>query len=206
MSCERRSARARGWALRGLAILCGAIALHGCGAPDEAPAADFEQLSTDFTYGALALSPVTATQAGYHEHNGVPLDEALDDYSAAGIERQREFYEGIRARTAALDGASLDLDQQADLQLIDNHVGLALLELNTIQAWRHNPTLYVELAGNALYSPYVLDYAPAERRFRHIVDRLERLPALFEQARANLVDAPEIWNRVAREENAGTIA
>ena len=28
---------------------------------------------------------------------------------------------------------------------------------------------------------------------------------LFEQAKANLVDAPEVWNRVAQEENAGNI-
>ena len=31
------------------------------------------------------------------------------------------------------------------------------------------------------------------------------MPALFEQAKANLLDAPEVWNRVAREENEGTI-
>ena len=31
------------------------------------------------------------------------------------------------------------------------------------------------------------------------------MPALFEQAKANLVDAPEVWNRVAREENDGNI-
>ena len=65
--------------------------------------------------------------------------------------------------------------------------------------------MYVELAGNALYTPYVLNYAPIEQRFQHIIKRLEKLPALFEQAKANLVDAPEVWNRVAREENDGNI-
>ena len=44
---------------------------------------DFNKLTDDFMYGALALTPVSATQAGYHEHNGMSLDEALDDYSAA---------------------------------------------------------------------------------------------------------------------------
>src|SRR6185295_2435338 len=64
---------------------------------------------------------------------------------------------------------------------------------------------YVELAGNALFSPYVLNYAPKDQRFQHIIKRLEKFPALFAQAKANLVDAPEVWNRVAREENEGTI-
>src|SRR5207302_9071329 len=80
-----------------------------------------------------------------------------------------------------------------------------LLELNTIQGYKHNPTVYVELTGNALFAPYVLEYAPKDRRYQHIIRRLEKIPTLFAQAKANLVDAPEVWNRVAREENDGTI-
>jgi uncharacterized protein (DUF885 family) len=143
------------------------------------PGADFEKLSADFTYGTLALSPSSATQAGYHEHNGRSLDDALDDYSAAGLDQQRQFLAGIEARIAALNAGALDREQQADLQIIRNNVGLARLELDTIQSFRHNPTVYVELAGNALYTHYVLHYAPAEQRFQHIIKRLEQLPALF---------------------------
>jgi uncharacterized protein (DUF885 family) len=86
-----------------------------------------------------------------------------------------------------------------------NNIGLTFLEFDTIQNYRHNPTVYVELAGNALYTPYVLNYAPAETRFRHIIARLGRIPALVEQAKANLADSPDVWNRVAREENDGNI-
>jgi uncharacterized protein (DUF885 family) len=193
--------------MKRLWIVSMAIALAACGRSEPpAPAFDFSAFSDEFTHGSLALSPVAATQAGYHDHQGVSLDEALDDYSAAGLDAQRKFYQGIRARLAALNAASLDKEQQADVQVMQNAIGLSLLELDTIQAYRHNPTVYVELAGNALYAPYVLNYAPAERRFGHIVKRLEKLPALFEQAKGNLLDAPEVWNRVAREENDGNIA
>ena len=154
---------------------------------------DFDKLTDDLLYGTLALSPVSATQTGYHEHNGVQLDELLDDYSAAGIEGQRKFYEGLQTRVAALNPASLDKEQTADLEIIKNDLNLALLDLN------------VELAGNALFVPSILEYAPKEKRFQHIIKRLEKMPALFEQAKANLADAPEVWNRVAREENEGTI-
>jgi len=166
---------------------------------------DFEKLTDDLLYGSLALSPVSATQTGYHEHNGMKLDEMLDDYSASGIEGQRKFYEGYQTRIAALNVPSLDKEQQADLEVIKNDLSLALLDLNTIQSYKHNPTVYVELAGNALFVPSILEYAPKEQRFLHIIKRLEKMPALFEQARANLVDAPAVWNRVAREENQGTI-
>ena len=166
---------------------------------------DFDKLTDDLLYGSLALSPVSATQTGYHEHNGAALDEMLDDYSAAGIEAQRKFYEGFQGRVNALNPSALDKEQRADLEIIKNNLNLSLLELNTIQSYKHNPTVYVELTGNALFAPYVLEYAPKDRRYLHIIRRLERVPALFEQAKANLLDAPEVWNRVAREENDGTV-
>src|SRR5262247_341287 len=123
-----------------LALLCA-----GCSGQKPAPASDnppasssdFEKLTDDLLYGALALSPVSATQAGYHEHNGVPLDEMLDDYSANGIESQRKFYEGFQSRVGALNAASLDKEQQADLEIMRNYLNLALLDLNTIQAFKH---------------------------------------------------------------------
>jgi uncharacterized protein (DUF885 family) len=166
---------------------------------------DFDKLTDELLYGSLAISPVTATQTGYHDHNGVQLDELLDDYSPAGIDNQRKFYEGFQTRISALAAASLDKEQQADLEVIKNNLNLALLDLNTIQSYKHNPTVYVELVGNALFTPYVLEYAPKDRRYQQIIKRLEKIPALFEQAKGNLSDAPEVWNRVAREENDGTI-
>jgi uncharacterized protein (DUF885 family) len=173
--------------------------------PSQPGAPEFDKLTDEFTRGVLALSPVSATQAGYHEHNGTKLDEQLDDFSAAGIDAQRRFYKDIQGRLTSLNAAPLDREQQADRQILRNNIGGSLLELDTIQNYRHNPTVYVELVGNALFAPYVLNYAPADLRFQHIIKRLEKIPALVDQAKANLVDAPMVWNRVAREENLGNI-
>src|SRR5438552_659790 len=82
-------------------------------------------------------------------------------------------------------------------------IRLALLDLQTIQTYRHNPALYVELIGHALLEPFKLDYAPDSIRFGHIIKRLEKVPRLLDQARFNLSDAPLVWIRVARDENAG---
>jgi uncharacterized protein (DUF885 family) len=165
----------------------------------------FDKLTEDYLYGSLALSPVSATATGYHLHNGVPLDELIDDYSAGGLDQQRAFYKDFQLRVASLDVSKLDKEQHVDLDMMKSNAELALLELDTIQSYKHNPTVYVELVGNALYTPYMLNYAPIEKRFGQIVKRLERVPALFDQAKANLLDAPEVWNRVAQEENDGNI-
>ena len=99
----------------------------------------------------------------------------------------------------------LSTEDRADYEIIDDQISLALLELDTIQSYRHNPTLYVELAGNALNTPYMLEYAPAPKRFQAIIARLKLLPNFFEQAKVNLIDAPEVWNRVAQQEDEGNI-
>ncbi len=177
--------------------------MTGCKMPEERQ--DFSKLTEDFVYGSLALSPVYATSAGYHEHHGIRLDEKLDDLSLGGIQEQRQFYSGMRNRLALIKQDSLGAEDQADYQIIQNQVELTLLDLTRIQSLRHNPTVYVELIGNALFNPFVLEYAPLETRYRHIVQRMFKIPALIEQARMNLIDAPEVWNRVAQEENAGNI-
>jgi uncharacterized protein (DUF885 family) len=187
----------------GFLIIFIALSTGGCSRSD--PAKDFDKLTEDFLYGSLALSPVSATATGYHLHNGVPLDELIDDYSTGGLDQQRTFYKDFQLRVANLDVTKLDKEQHVDLDMMKSNAELALLDLDTIQSYKHNPTVYVELIGNALYTPYMLNYAPTEKRFEQIIKRLERTPALFEQAKANLTDAPEVWNRVAREENDGNI-
>ena len=168
-------------------------------------AVDFSKLTEDFVYGSLALSPVSATQAGYHEHAGVRLDERLDDFSPAGIEKERKFYAGFHDRLATIDPRSLSVEDRADYQIIQNAIDLTLLDLREIQGYRHNPTIYVELVGNALFNPFVLEYAPLDTRYGHIIQRLSAVPTLMEQAKKDLIDSPEVWNRVAREENDGNI-
>jgi uncharacterized protein (DUF885 family) len=165
----------------------------------------FEQLVDDFVFGTLALSPTTATSFGYHVHHGASLDDMLDDFSPAGIAASRGLLQDVDARIARLDTASLDAEQRADIDIMHDALGASRLELDEIQSYRHNPTTYVELLGNGLYTPYVLHYAPPTERYRHIINRLKKVPELVRQAETNLQDSPEAWNRVAREENSGNI-
>ncbi len=177
-------------------------AMAGAAAPGNAK---FDNLVDDFVLSSLAQSPTSATASGYHVHKGVVLDDLLDDYSAAGIAASRSMLQDFASRIAASDTASLDREQKADIDIMRDAIGASRLDLDEIQSFRHNPTVYVELVGNALYSPYVLHYASVAERFKHIIRRLQRVPELLAQAQANLLDSPEIWNRVAREENAGNL-
>src|SRR5437773_5383035 len=90
----------------GSSVLIISLVLGGCSRSN--PAMDFDKLTQDFLYGSLALSPVSATGVGYHVHNGVPLDELVDDYSAGGLDQQRSFYKDFQLRAAALNVTQLD--------------------------------------------------------------------------------------------------
>ena len=181
----------------------GVVSLTSCKMPGERQ--DFSKITEEFVYGSLALSPISATSAGYHRHQGIPLDERLDDVSRGGIQERRQFYFGFRDRLALIKPESLTPEERADYQIIENQVNLELLDQRRIQDYRHNPTLYVEMIGNAIFAPFVLEYAPIDVRYRHIIQRLFRIPAFLEDARGMLVDSPELWTKVAQEENDGNI-
>ena len=172
----------------------------------------FAKLSEEFIHETLALSPSSASQAGYHHHvdpktgKTVALDALLDDVSAAGIAEQRRVYAQWRERfhvEAPL--ASLGTQDAADWRLIDDQIGLNLLELDRIQDYKHNPTVYVELLGAALFQPLTEQYAPENVRLGDILSRLAAIPRFLDQARSQLADADPIFIKVAIEENDGNI-
>ncbi len=203
-----------GWAGNGAAAA--AVAAAGGAAPagakpvanagKGAAGAQFEQLVDDFVFGTLALSPTTATGVGYHMHHDVQLDDGWDDFTTGGIAASRTFLHDMEVRIGRMESAALDAEQRADIDIMHDALGASRLELDEIQGYRHNPTTYVELVGNGLYTPYVLHYAPAVERYRHIINRMNRIPEVIRQAEANLQDSPDIWNQVARDENAGNVA
>ncbi|HUS07527.1 MAG TPA: DUF885 domain-containing protein, partial [Bryobacteraceae bacterium] len=191
--------------MRLVALIACSLFLTSCA--KDAPPEPFSQLAEQFVYTSLSFSPVAATQVGYHTHNNVNLDSELDDYSPRSIAAQRRWYQDFRLRLERSQrAAQLSAEDKADYDIIQDQISLALLEIDGIQNYRHNPTAYVELAGNAVYTPFLLEYTDKPKRFSQIISRLRKLPALLEQARGNLVSSPAIWTKVAQQENEGNIA
>ena len=110
-------------------------------------------LDEKFVRASLALSPSTATAQGYHEHEGRELDELLDDYSPAGIRLLHDLYGSSLAEANRIAKGKLSKEDLADLEVIRLQCKYGLLDLETIQSYRHNPTSYVETIGNAILQP-----------------------------------------------------
>jgi uncharacterized protein (DUF885 family) len=190
--------------LQTLAACATLIALHplqtGC-----RQKARISDLTEAFTYTALSFSPSSATAAGLHEYNGQKLDGQLDDMGPAAMYRQTRFYSDLNQRLQQLDPNKLDPQERADLAALKNRVGLALLDLVEVRGYLHDPLRYVEILGNALYTPYTLDYAPIAERFGHIASRLRQVPLFLDQATTNISSAPAVSVKAAIEVDKGVL-
>jgi uncharacterized protein (DUF885 family) len=187
---------------RYVAILFVALLCAGCGKNSSEQLA---ALSDEFVNTTLSFSPAAATGIGLHEFQGQKLDDMLDDMGPAAIDRQRRFYEKFRGRLGELKADKLTAEERVDLTIMQDQISLTLLDLNSIHTFLHSPTMYVETLGNALFNPFVLEYAPKPARIRNIIARLQKVPLFLDQASTNLVSAPDIWTKVAIEENQGNI-
>ncbi len=172
----------------------------------------FARLSEEFIHETLALSPSSASQAGYHQHvdpktgQTIALDSLLDDVSSEGFAKQRRLYSQWRERFhTETPVASLAVQDAADWRLIDDQIGLNLLELDRIQNYKHNPTVYVELLGSAFFQPLTDEYAAEPVRLGHVLSRVAATPTFLDQARSELVDADPLFIKVAVQENEGNI-
>src|SRR5881394_3110251 len=200
-------------------VLCGVVisgvveaqTMHS-GANKTAANPKFSTLCDQFVKESLALSPVGASQAGYHKHvdpktgKTIALDAELDDVSAAAFAQQLKFYRQWRNKFQTQTPiASLNTEDAADYRLIDDQIGLSLLELEQIQNYKHNPTVYVELLGNGLFLPLTQEYAPKDVRVGHVISRIGQIPRFLGQVKAQLVDADPIFISTAVDENDGNI-
>lgn len=178
-------------------------------APPVANAADatadarFADLSQRWLDAAMRLGPVSATQIGDHR-----FDAELDDLSATGRAARLELSRRILAELEAIDAGALSRANQVDAALLRNQLRYDIWDLETMQSWAWDPQVYSQLAGGALYGLMARDFAPLPERLRSATARMQKLPALFAQAHANLVPerVPKIHAETVAKQNRGLLS
>ena len=73
------------------------------------------------------------------------------------------------------------------------------------QNYRHNPTVAVELIGNALFLPLTETYASQDVRLGHVLSRIRQIPRLLDQVKEYLSDVDPIFTTTAIQENDGNV-
>ena len=92
--------------------------------------------------------------------------------------------------------------------MLDNQLRYSVWSVEKYRDWSWDPLIYTGVAGDALYTLLARDYAPLPQRLRAVTQRLEALPRLYEQTRANLVPArvPTINAETAVKQNPGVVS
>jgi len=184
-------------------------ALEPVAAPASAPAATPAAARADAQFNALAqralaawfrASPSNATFIGMHAH-----DAELDDLSAAGRARAVAADKSLLAALDRLPAARLSRENQVDAAILRNQLQLNLWNAEVYEDWARDPQVYGGIAGNALYNLMARDFAPLPQRLRAATRRMEAMPGLFAEERANLDPArvPKVFAETVAQQNGG---
>jgi uncharacterized protein (DUF885 family) len=170
-----------------------------------APSADakFEALGRRFVDEFGRYAPVYATALGDHRYDG-----ELDDLGADGRARSLAWAKSVLAELASVDRAALSRANQVDAAMLENQLRYAVWSEERYRDWSWDPLLYTQLAGQSLYGLLAREYAPLPQRLAMVTARLEKLPRLLEQERANLVPerVPAIHAETAIKQNPGVLS
>lgn len=172
----------------------------------------FQNFTTKFTREILALQPVSATAAGYHRHTDrrtgrtLVLDEMLNDESSAGQQHHRKVLDELERELNRFSPVSLGQQEQIDYRIMQRAIKQERFELDRIQSYKHNATLYTNTLGFAIFQPMVEEYDPLEVRLEHIFARLQKTPAYLADARRNLLDTDPVYTQAAAEGVDGIVS
>ncbi|WP_414611181.1 DUF885 domain-containing protein [Stenotrophomonas pavanii] len=172
-------------------------------AADAAVDAAFADLSKRALDTWMQLSPISATQIGDHRY-----DSELDDLSAAGQQKTVDAYKALLGELDKIDVAKLGRENQVDAAILRNQLQSEIWNAEVLQSGKWDPQLYNGIAGSAIYGLMAREFAPLPERLKSATARMEKLPAIFAQARENLDPArvPKIHAETVAKQNKGILS
>jgi uncharacterized protein (DUF885 family) len=179
-----------------------------------APAARAQKLSADgamqtfnylsdqfFSEVYFKFSPTSGTAAGLHQY-----DTKLEDYSAAGVEKEAAALHEFEKKVSAIDPGALDAPVAADREILLNNIRSELLSLEVIRGWENNPDNYSSGITSSAFVIMERPYAPANTRLRALVEREKLMPQVLLEARKNLKNPPKIFTEIALQQIDGDVS
>jgi uncharacterized protein (DUF885 family) len=161
--------------------------------------ADFDRLADRFFDDVyFRYDPVAGTSAGFHQY-----DAMMGAATRAEIDAQIAALKKFEKEVADFDAQGLSPAVAADRELLLSQIRGQLLSLEVVRPWEKNPDIYSSGATNAVYVVMSRKFAPAADRLKSVIAREKAIPRLFESARENLKNPPQVYTEVALEQLDG---
>ena len=128
--------------------------------------------------------------------------------SAAGRARTLAWVKELLGQLQGIERSALSRANQVDAAMLENQLRYSIWSEEKFRDWSWDPLLYTQLAGQSIYGLLAREFAPLPDRLRSVTARLEQMPRLLEQTRANLVPerVPAIHAETAVRQNPGVLS
>ncbi len=173
----------------GLLVLSASIVR---GAPAQGTPESLRTMASEYYRWRDQSYPVASSSQGLHT-----WDDRLTDYSGAAIAARRRHVAEIQARVRALPAGGWGKDDRIDWLLFRSQIDTVEFFDRVLDPEATDPQVYVGECSNAIFSLLKKEYAPPRTRTLTATARLKAMPALMDQARANLTRPVGLYARLA---------
>jgi uncharacterized protein (DUF885 family) len=163
---------------------------------------EFDKLADRyFTEVVFRFDPAQATAAGFHQY-----DTQLPTGSRAEVDSQIAALGQFEREVVSFDPHGLSRLRAADRELVLSQIRGQLLNLETIRGWEKNPDQYSSNVTNAIFIIMSRSFAPPAERLKSTIARELLIPRVFQSARENLKNPPQVYTEVALEQLPGIVS
>ena len=162
---------------------------------------EFQKIAGDYIERYLQANPEDATELGDHRFDG-QLTDYSPDARAKDLTTQREF----RDKLNAIDASKLTGANSIDFRILKENIDYQIFQAEELKQAEWNPLVYMQSLANSLYLLVARDFAPAEKRIPNLRQRMEKIPGVIAQAKANLQHPPRVHTETAIEQTQGAIS
>jgi uncharacterized protein DUF885 len=143
--------------------------------------ASLQKLAEDFWQWRARFQPFTSDDIPRIDRPSGPRD-----WSAASIAEQRTALATFEKRWKGLDPSGRSVTNQVDYRLIGSALARVRWELDINPRWQRDPSFYVDQTLAALTEALLQPPPFDAQRSGVIVERIEQIPGILENAKANL--------------------
>jgi uncharacterized protein (DUF885 family) len=160
----------------------------------------FQKIAHDYIEQYLRANPEDATELGDHR-----FDSQLTDYSADTRAKELATEKKFRDKLNAIEGSQLTGANNIDFRILKENIDYQIFRGEDLKEPEWNPLVYMQSLANSLYLLVARDFAPADQRILSLRQRMEKIPGVIAQAKANLQHPPRIHTETAIEQTQGAI-
>jgi uncharacterized protein (DUF885 family) len=160
----------------------------------------FQKIARDYIEQYLRANPEDATELGDHRFDG-----QLTDYSSEARTKELATQKEFREKLNAIDGSQLTGANNIDFRILKENIDYQIFRAEELKEPEWNPLVYMDSLANSLYLLVARDFASPEQRIPNLRQRMERIPRVIAQAKANLQHPPRVHTETAIEQTQGAI-